>query len=345
MRKTIDIHSHYVSPELIKEALQNGARYGVSIEEAAGGAQCLQFSRGARLRAFFAEPYDLQVRVPGLRASGVERQVLSTWTDMAGDVLEAGEAARWARLQNETLADAANSRPELFTAMGTLPLQNVAAACVELDYAVQHLGMRSVELSTNINGRDVDGAELRPLWKRIRVLDVFVLLHPGFVTIAPDRLSNYFLNNLIGFPTDTTIAAARLLFSGLMDELPGLKICLAHAGGFLPYQIGRMDRGYAAHPACRSGGSSLPSSLLQTFFFDTITHGDAALKFLFDTIDAGRIVYGSDYPFEMLDPAGPSRIENLTGLSAGQKSAALFGTAAAALGLARGSGDVGGDAA
>jgi aminocarboxymuconate-semialdehyde decarboxylase len=334
MRKAIDIHSHYVSPELIKEALRNGARYGVSIEQVADGAQCLQFNRGARLRPFFADLCDLQVRVPGLRASGVERQVLSTWTDMAGDILQTGEAARWARLQNETLADAASSQPELFTAMCTLPLQDVAAACVELNHAVQHLGIRSVELSTNIGGCDLDGAEFRPLWKRIRDLDVFVLLHPGFVTIAPDRLGNYFLNNLIGFPTDTTIAAARLLFSGLMDELPGLKICLAHAGGFLPYQIGRMDRGYAVHPACRSGGSSLPSSLLPAFYFDTITHGDAPLKFLFDTIDAGRIMYGSDYPFEMLDPAGPSRIENLTGLSAGQKSAALFDTAATALGFA-----------
>jgi aminocarboxymuconate-semialdehyde decarboxylase len=333
MPKVIDIHSHYVSPDLIGEAERNGASYGVSVEQGSTGAKQLQFCAGARLRPFFPELCDLELRIPGLEASGVERQVLSTWTDMAGDVLEGREAAGWARLQNETLADAANRYPARFIAMGTLPLQDVAAACAELDHLVRRLGVRSIELSTNINGRDLDGPEFRPLWKRIRDYDVFVLLHPGFVTIAPDRLGSYFLNNLIGFPTDTTIAAARLVFSGLMEEIPGLKLCLAHAGGFLPYQIGRMDRGFSAHPACRASVSTAPSATLGKFFFDTITHGDGALKFLFDTVDADRILYGSDYPFEMLDPAGPSRIENLHGLTARQKSAALFETAETVLGL------------
>ena len=250
---------------------------------------------------------------------------------MAGDLLDPAEAARWSRLQNETLADAAREYPGRFEAMGTLPLQNVDACVEELDHLVRNLGMRSVQISTNVNGRDLDNSDYQRLWKRICDLDVFVLLHPGFVTIEPGRLDKYFLNNLIGFPTDTTIAAARLMFSGILQKLPGLKCCLAHSGGFLPYQIGRLDRGYAAHPACSASLSVPPSELMRTFYFDTLTHGDDALLFLFETVDRQRIVYGSDYPFEMLDEAGPRRVSKLKGLTEPDAFAALGGNAERAL--------------
>jgi aminocarboxymuconate-semialdehyde decarboxylase len=251
---------------------------------------------------------------------------------MAGDLLAVPEAARWARLQNETLADAAAQHPHIFEAMGTLPLQDVGASIEELQHIVHNLGMRSIELSANLNGRDLDHPEYYPLWKRIRDLDVFVLLHPGFVTVSPPRLGRYFLNNLIGFPTDTTIAAACLIFSGIMQELPGLKCCLAHGGGFLPYQIGRLDRGFDAHPACSGFLSVPPSELMRAFYFDTLTHGDDALRFLFETVDRRKIVYGSDYPFEMLDETGPERVLRLSGVSEPEIIAALGGNAEWALG-------------
>lgn len=332
MPPTIDIHAHFVSRELIAEAERNGARYGLQLDRDTNGAERIVFADGTRLRPFFSELCDLPVRLPTLQSLSIDRQLISTWTDMAGDLLAIPEAARWARLQNETLADAAAQHPDIFEAMGTLPLQDVGASIEELQHIVHNLGMRSIELSTNLNGRDLDDPEYHPLWKRIRELDIFVLLHPGFVTVNPQRLGRYFLNNLIGFPTDTTIAAARLIFSGIMQKLPGLKCCLAHGGGFLPYQIGRLDRGFDAHPACSASLSVPPSELMRAFYFDTLTHNDEALRFLFDTVDRGKIVYGSDYPFEMLDETGPKRVLRLSGLGEPEIRAALGGNAEWALG-------------
>ena len=276
----IDIHAHYVSPELIGEAARNGALYGVKLQDDATGKQRLVIADTAPLRPVFPDLSDLSLRLPMLKKQGIDRQVISTWTDLAGDELARKEAVRWSRLQNETLAQAARVMPDRFEAMGTLPMQHPDLAIAELEHIVRYLGMRSVEIGTNINGRDLDHEEFRGLWKRLAELDVFVLLHPPRVPVGMERVGNYFLNNLIAYPTDTTIAAARLLFSGILHDYPALKCCLAHGGGFLPYQIGRLDRGFAAHPACKSKISQPPSDFLRSFYYDTLTHHTQALSYL-----------------------------------------------------------------
>ncbi|HRF07025.1 MAG TPA: amidohydrolase family protein [Xanthobacteraceae bacterium] len=327
MQAIIDMHAHYVSPALIEEAIRNGSRYGVKIDPAYNGIETaqLQFEDGTRLRPFFKELCNLACRLPEMDEAGIVKQVVSTWTDMAGDNLPDEKSAAWVRLQNETLAADVKAQGDRFVPMGTLPLRNVQSSLAELEFLVKQLGVTSLELGTNVNGLDLDHPDFRPLWKRIHELDVFVLLHPPFRPVGLDRTNDYFLNNLISYPVDTTIAAARLLFSGLFQEFPGLKICLAHSGGFLPYQIGRFDRGFAAHPACSKQLKTAPSEGMSNFIFDSLTHNDRALSFLIDSVGASRVVYGSDYPFEMLDPAGPKRLEGLQNLSDKQREAILSG--------------------
>jgi aminocarboxymuconate-semialdehyde decarboxylase len=327
MQSIVDMHAHYVSPALIEEAAKNGSRYGVRIEASqnGNGDPQLVFEDGARLRPFFKELCNLECRLAEMDAAGIALQVVSTWTDMAGDNLSDEKSAAWVRLQNETLVADVKTLSTRFAPMGTLPMRNVTKAIAELEYLVKELGTMSVELGTNVNGIDLDHPDFKPLWKKIHELDVFVLLHPPFRPVGLERTGDYFLNNLISYPVDTTIAAARLLFSGLMQEFPGLKICLAHSGGFLPYQIGRMDRGFAAHPACSKFLKSAPSTLMGSFIFDTLTHSDAALSFLIDSVGTDRIVYGSDYPFEMLDPEGPKRLDRLEKLATAQRDAILSG--------------------
>lgn len=319
----IDMHAHYVSPTLIREAGRHGARFGTAIEIAADGKEQLRFQDGTLLRPFFRELCDLEVRLPDMDRRQISSQIVSTWTDMAGDNLPVEEGARWARLQNETIAADIQARPDRFIGMATLPMIDPARAIEELEFAVKHLGINSVEIGTNINGRDLDHPDFRPLWRRIRDLDVFVLLHPPMRPVGLERTGDYFLNNLISYPVDTTIAAARLLFSGIFQELPGLKICLAHSGGFLPFQIGRMDRGFDAHPACSKSLGERPSNLLDSFIYDSLTHNDAALSYLLGLVGPSRVVYGSDYPFEMLDPRGADRIKSLDGLNEDQRSDVL----------------------
>jgi aminocarboxymuconate-semialdehyde decarboxylase len=320
----IDIHAHYVSPNLMDEAARNGAQYGVRrLEDDAAGEQRLVIANTSPLRPVFAELSDLRVRLPMMEAQGIDRQVISTWTDLAGDELARKEAARWARLQNETLADAARAMPDRFEAMGTLPMQHADLAIAEVNFIVRELGMRSVEIGTNINGRDLDDDEFSGLWKRLEELDVFVLLHPPRVPVGIGRVGDYFLNNLIAYPADTTIAAARLIFGGVLRNCPTLKCCLAHGGGFLPYQIGRLDRGFAAHPACSSRISQRPSEFLRSFYYDTLTHHTQALSYLVSLVGADKVLFGSDYPFEMLDEAGPARVKQLSSLAEDEIEAIL----------------------
>jgi aminocarboxymuconate-semialdehyde decarboxylase len=315
MPSIVDMHAHYMSPRLLEEVEHNGAHYGMRLERNAEGLARVAFNGGPLSRPFFHHLCDLAHRLPAMDAAGIDLQVVSTWTDVAGDDLPATEGARWARLQNETMAADITAWPGRFAAMGTLPMQDVELAIAELDYIVDQLGMRSVELGTSINGKDLDHPDFRPLWRHIHARNIFVLLHPPLKPVGLDRTGDYFLNNLISFPTDTTIAAARLMFSGIMDELPGLKICLAHSGGFLPFQIGRFDLGFAMHPACRKTLTHPPSDLLTSFVFDSLTHDSRVLSFLIEMVGADSVVYGTDYPFEMMEAIGPSRLETLPKLS------------------------------
>lgn len=325
MSSIIDMHAHYVSPLLIQEADRNGKKYGVAIQRDDKGVERLVFQDGIILRPFFKELCALDVRLPEMDANGIALQIVSTWTDIAGDNLPTAQGTRWARLQNDTMSEDLKAHPTRFSGMATLPMQSVSHAIEELDYIVKTLGIRSVEIGTNINSRDLDHEDFRPLWRRIHEHGVFVLLHPPMRPVGLDRTGDYFLNNLISYPVDTTIAAARLLFSGIFQELPGLKICLAHSGGFMPYQIGRMDRGFAAHPACSKVLTDPPSQLIKLFSFDSLTHNDAALSFLLNVVGSDRVVYGSDYPFEMLDPLGSSRVESLAGLTQPERDLILHG--------------------
>src|SRR5258708_1575339 len=315
MPSIVDMHAHYMSPRLLDEAERNGAHYGVRLERNADGNARISFNGGPLLRPFFHQLCDLAHRLPGMDATGIGLPVVSTWTDVAGDDLPPLHGARWVRLQNETMAADIKAYPGRFAAMGTLLMQDVGLAIAELDFIVDHLGMRSVEIGTSISDRDLDHRDFRPLWKRLHERNIFVFLHPPLRPVGPDRTGASFLNNLISYPADTTIAAGRLMFGGILDEYPGLKICLAHSGGFLPFQIGRFDLGYAKHPACSKVLKHQPSDFLTTFVYDSLTHNSRALSFLIHTVGADSVGYSTDYPFEMLEATGPARIETLPGRS------------------------------
>ena len=324
----IDLHAHHVSRELIAEAKRAGARYGVRLEQDADGREHVQFVDGPTIRPFFPELCDLEVRLPKLEADRVDLQLISTWTDICGYHLPPAEGARWARLQNDTLAESARARPDQFEAMGTLPLQDVPAALAELDYCTDQLGMRSFEVGTSVDGHDLAEDQFRPFWRRVHELDLLIFLHPPLQPIGLARLGEYFLNNLLGNPMDTTVAAAKLIFSGIMAELPGLKILLAHGGGFLPYQIGRLDRGFARNPRCQVHLDQPPSSFLASFYYDPILFDQQALDYLAARLPCDHLVYGTDYPFEMRDDVVLERIDRIPGLTPEQRAAILGGTAA-----------------
>jgi aminocarboxymuconate-semialdehyde decarboxylase len=311
----VDVHAHYVSKDLLTFAREQGHECGVRVHSTPNGEVLEFLHSGKRLRPVFPDLCDLTGRQPYMARDGVAKQIISTWTDIIPADMPIDRAKLWVRKQNDTLIADVRAAGDHFDVMGTLPMQDPTAAMEELRYLTQERGVYAIEMITSVAGRDLDAPEYRALWKEIADREVFVLLHPPMCPFEGDRPQSYFLNNLVFFPVDTTVAAAKLIYSGILEKHPNLKICLPHGGGFLPYQIGRLDHGFDVHPACQGAIETLPSGYLRNFYYDTITHDDAALRYLIDRVGADRVLYGTDYPFEMTDDVGTRRIRSVAGLS------------------------------
>jgi aminocarboxymuconate-semialdehyde decarboxylase len=310
----VDIHAHFVAPDLIAEARRNPSSYHLQVVDGADGSAHLLFDNGLRIRPFFPRLCDVAVRLAEMDADGVDVEVVSTWMDVVGYWLSGPAAVRWHRLQNDTLADLARHHPHRFRAIGTVPLQDPAAAAEEVDYIASHLGLRGLQVAANFGGRELDDPDLDRVWARVQEHGLFIFLHPH-LHLPPPRLDRYLLANLIGNPLDTTIGFASLVFGGVLDRFPELKFGLAHGGGNVPYQIGRFDRGYEAHPDCRVHElSGPPSTYLSRFYFDTIVFDPARLAFLADSVGTDHLLFGTDRPFPLGDPSALQRLRATPGI-------------------------------
>ena len=304
----VDLHAHYVGRDLIEAVKAHPERYGPRIEVDARGER-VRFPDGSLVRPFFRELWDLDLRLAAMDAAGVAIQVISTWTDIFGDGLLGEQEPAWARLQNDTLAAAARQHPDRLLAMGVLPMLDAHAAQAEIDYLGGALGVRAVELGTSIGGLSLDEPRFAPIWAALEAAGFVVLLHPPRVTAAADRLGRYFLNNLIGNPLENVLAASALIFGGVLDRHPDLKIVLPHAGGYFAHQVGRLDRGFEAKDECRVHLQQPPSDYLARFWYDTLAFRPDALRYLGDLVGLDRLVFGTDYPFPMRDPRAVSVVE------------------------------------
>jgi aminocarboxymuconate-semialdehyde decarboxylase len=213
-------------------------------------------------------------------------------------------------------------------------MQAPQQAADELRHAMTVLGLRGIQIGSNIAGKNLDDPELEPVWAAAAELGAFILLHPINVA-GMDRLGSYYLNNLIGNPLDTTIAAACLVFSGVLERHPSLKICLAHGGGFVPYQAGRFLHGWHVRAEPKKKLPKPPTDSLQRFYFDTIVHSKEVLEFLVGNAGADRVLLGSDYPFDMGTPDGVLQVRSLS-LPAAEQASILGGLAQTMLGSATG---------
>lgn len=330
-RVVIDIHAHFTPPEWIQGMRRTGGGHGCHIEEDASGRLSLRVGDGrpAPLQPFLS---DLPARVGAMRTRGLDRQVLSPPMTIVTYQLEGVHGQAVSRLFNETNAEAARGEPGLIP-VATIPMQSSRAAVEELRYTVDVLGIRMVEIGTHINGVNLDDEAFRPFFECAADLGVLVQLHPHRVAAA-ERLSRYYMNNLVGNPMDTAIAAASLILGGVMERYPSLNICLVHGGGALPYLLGRVIHGHGAVDAARAVSGN-PETYFRRFYFDTILHDPRMLAFLRDLAGEERLLLGTDYPYDMgeTDPLGLLEQAGLGGCDA-----VCGGNAARLLGLDAGSG-------
>jgi aminocarboxymuconate-semialdehyde decarboxylase len=211
---------------------------------------------------------------------------------------DAALTAATAAIQNEQIARSIAAHPDRFWGIATLPMQDPKRAADELRRAMTKLGLRGAMIGSNVMGRNLDDPALAPLWATAEELGAFMFVHPVHVA-GMDRLGSYYLRNLIGNPLDTTIAAACLTFGGVMDRHPKLKVCLAHGGGFTPYQAARWQHGWQVRPEPKQHVPEPPGDIAGRFLYDTILHSAAVLEFLIGHVGAEHVLLGSDYPYDM----------------------------------------------
>jgi aminocarboxymuconate-semialdehyde decarboxylase len=222
-------------------------------------------------------------------------------------------AVELARFQNDRLSEMVKKHPERFAAMATLPLQTPKEALKELERAVKKLGLRGVEIGSHVGRRELGDEAFWPIYQALEDLDMPIFIHPHHVA-GLDRLLEFYLSNLIGNPLDTIIAAANLIFSGVLEKYPCLKIILAHAGGQLPYIIGRMEHGYRVRPECKDKVRQPPMAFFKNFYFDIITHNPHALRYLISLAGSDHVLLGSDYPYDMGDLNPVQTVSQLSGI-------------------------------
>jgi aminocarboxymuconate-semialdehyde decarboxylase len=297
----IDVHAHYVPPDSLKVASEIGSRHSLKLAKNERGHDILIRDGKTFLTQLKAEFTDLALRLSIMDRQGVDMQALSPAGSYFFYWMAAEESLEYAQWLNDRLAEAVAKYPKRLVALGSVPMQDGAKAALEIERAVTKLGLRGVEVASNINGRYFDDPSFNPFWEAAQALDALIFVHPNQV-VGAERMKDYNLANLIGNPTDTSLAFAKLIFGGVLERYPRLKFLLAHAGGFLPYTWGRLERGYRIQDSAMAKISQPPSEYVKLLHFDSITHSTMALEYLVANFGAENVLLGSDYPYDMGDP-------------------------------------------
>lgn len=309
-----DVHAHCIPDALVELLRTDGDQFGIEVVRDEQGESAVLEGR-VKLSPFRAIVGDMEARLRTMDATGVDVQLLASWVDLTSYSLEPEHGARYSRRFNEIMVAEAARHPDRFLALGTVPLQSPERAAEELRYAVEELGMVGVQIASTVDRTDLDRAGLDPFWEAAEALGCLVLIHPCDPLAGVD-LSRNFVHNMVGRPAESTIAVANLLFGGVLERYPGLVVCAVHGGGFVPYQLGRMERGFRAVPnAAAANITTAPSELVRRLYYDTVLHSPEALAFLVRTVGADRVVVGTDYPFPMGDPEPAATVASIPGLS------------------------------
>jgi aminocarboxymuconate-semialdehyde decarboxylase len=328
----IDIHCHYLNTEVAaKVAHLNPGQYEPSITY----ANALTRETNVRqMKDRAPRLSDIAVRLEHMDRMGIDIQAVSPAPNQTYYWTEPGMGQELARAVNEGIAKVVAGHPERFVGLGTVPLQDPGLAVSELEFLIRSLGLKGVEINPSVNGLDLTDARLalEKFFAAAEKLNAVIFMHPiGFT--QGERLMDHYFNNVIGNPLETTVAASHLIFDGVMERHPKLKVVLPHAGGYLAHYWARMDHAWKARPDCRTVIRKKPSRSLERFYFDTITFDPGMLGHLIERFGAEHVLLGTDYPYDMgvEDPVG--FIDKVRKLGSKDKARIMGGNAARLLGI------------
>jgi aminocarboxymuconate-semialdehyde decarboxylase len=323
----IDFHNHVYPPEYI-EAIQ-------------AGPSAYQVTFDSDNNPVLHSPGDYNIIVPGhrfmdfrkaaLEEAGVDKQIISFTAP--GVLIETPErAVELSRMVNDIFAKIQNEHSDHFVALATLPLNDPHASVVELERAISELGLKGATLFSNANGAALSDGRFWPLYEKADELKVVFFIHPTF-PVGVEAMRDYMLMPLVGFLADTTLAAASLVFGGVVEKFPNIKWVLGHLGGAVPYLAERLDRGYEAFEQCRENISKPPSEYLKEFYYDSVNFDVKALQFAIDFAGPEHILAGSDYPHQIGSLEKMLASINQLNVTAEEKAGILGENAARLLGL------------
>jgi len=321
---TIDIHCHVHTPaaeELVRPHFKPEFESMVAFSNEATREVNRKQQESIR-----GQLTSIEQRLKHMDKTGIDVQAISPsppqyyyWADP-----ELGAAA--ARLINDNIAGIMAAHPDRIVGIGTVPLQSPELAVKELERAVKELGLRGVEINTNVAGAELSEDRFRPFFAKAQELGILVFMHPNGFTEGR-RLADHYFINVIGNPLDSSVAVHHLIFGGVLDAYPRLKICVAHGGGYLPAYSGRIDHAHGARTDCRRCIKRKPTSYLKKLYFDTIVFTHHQLEYLVEQYGADHLLLGSDYPYDMAQPDAVGFIETAK-LKTAEKVAILGGNAA-----------------
>lgn len=323
----IDFHNHYYPPAYL-DALKTG-KSNVRVVVDKDGNPVLHYPGDYNVAV--QGHRDIAYRQTVLEQEGVDLQVV-TLTTPGTHVETPARAAELARLVNDAFAAVVEQRGKHFAALATLPLNDPAASARELKRAMTELGLKGAMLFSNVNGVALADARFDPLYQAADELEAVLHIHPTN-PVGVEAMTDYWLMPLVGFPFDTTLAASKLVFSGVVERYPRITWVLSHLGGAIPYIAERLDRGFTAFKECRAHIGRAPSEYLKTFYYDTVNFDPGALRLAIGFAGTGHILAGSDYPHQI--GSIPAMLKSLRGLDLPpkDKDAILGGNAARLLGM------------
>lgn len=329
---TLDIHCHFF-PQAFLDAARRPNSLRATIERRDDGREHLVCA-GNFDHPLTPDFYAAEQMIADLDKTGLEMAAISSAPPTLSYWAEPEAARVLAPRLNDSIADRVAAHPDRFLGLATVPLQDISASIHEARRAVRELGLHGFMIGSNVGGKNLNHPDYFPFFETVADLQVPLFIHP-YIPAGEERMQDYYLHNLLGMVAETGLAIASVIYGGIVERLPSLKIIFAHAGGVFPYIVGRMDHGYKVRTAeCRAAIPHPPSHYLRQVYFDCMSFNDRALRYLVDQVGASQVLLGSDYPFDMGPIGGPAaEVQANPLLVDAEKTQICRGTASALFGL------------
>ena len=325
--RIIDIHTHILPREIPKFKDRFGYGGFIGLEHCAPCRARMVRDDGKFFRDIESNCWDPVARLADCDRDGVSYQILSTVPVMFSYWTKPKDGLEISKFLNDQIAEVVATNPSRFGGLGTLPMQDTDLAVRELERCVKELGLLGVQIGTHVNGKNLDDESLFPVFEAAQNLGASIFVHPWDM-LGADRMSKYWLPWLVGMPAELSLAICSMVFGGVFEKLPKLRVAFAHGGGAFPGTLGRIDHGFQARPdLCAVNNSVSPKRSIGKFYVDSLVHDAASLEFLIEVFGCNKIALGTDYPFPLGEARPGTLLESLSGLSTDQRERLFNGTA------------------